>query len=229
MFQEMERSQRVFSGLYGWSGAALSNLEAGGTLFLGGVRAVTGNYYSGLGTQPLLGRLIEPADFSSGDPQIAVLGYECWQGRFGGDPATVGKTIRIEGKPFSIVGVTRQWFTGMTPGEPPDVTIPLTAAPFDRESRALLWIFATGRLRRGVSIDRARAQLAFFWPELLRVAVPTESLGPRRQSFLAMRLAVESAAAGANTGLRSRVSRPLYLLMGALGGEYITESKTIEQ
>lgn len=117
----------------------------------------------------------------------------------------------------------------MTPGEPPDVTIPLTAAPFDRESRALLWIFATGRLRRGVSIDRARAQLAFFWPELLRVTCPHRSRGPRRQSFLAMRLAVESAAAGANTGLRSRVSRPLYLLMGALGGEYITESKTIEQ
>ena len=214
MFQELDRSQRVFSGLYGWTGATLSNLEAGGSLFLGGVRAVTGNYYSGLGAVPLLGRLIAPGDAAGGNSQVAVLGYECWESRFGGNPAVAGRTIRIEGKPFTIVGVTRQWFTGMTPGEPPDITIPMAAAPFDRESRALLWIRATGRLRRGVSIVQVRTQLASFWPELLRATVPTESRGPRRQSFLSMRLAVESAAAGADTGLCSRVSRRLYLLMG---------------
>src|ERR1035438_10898008 len=67
MFQALERWQRVFSGLYGWTGAAPSNLEAGGTLFLGGVRAVTGNYYSGLGATPLLGRLIAPGDFTGGN------------------------------------------------------------------------------------------------------------------------------------------------------------------
>ena len=216
MFQALERSERVFSGLYGWTGAALSNVEAGGALFLGGVRAITGNYYSGLGAVPLLGRLIAPGDFTGGDSQVAVLGYECWQGRFGGDPGALGKTIRIEGKPFTIVGVTRRWFTGMTPGEPPDVTIPIAAAPFDRESRGLLWIFATGRMRRGVSIDRVRTQLASFWPELLRTTVPTESRGPRRQSFLSMRLAVQAAAAGADTSLRKQVSRPLYLLMGVV-------------
>jgi putative ABC transport system permease protein len=216
MFQALDRWQRVFSGLYGWTGAAPSNVEAGSTLFLGGVRAVTGNYFSGLGAAPLLGSLIAPADFTGANAQVAVLGYECWENRFGRDPAVIGKTLRIEGKPFTIVGVTRQWFMGMTPGEPPDVTIPIVAAPFDRESRALLWIFATGRLRHGVSIVQARSQLASFWPELLLATVPTESRGPRRQSFLAMRLAVEPAAAGANTGLRDRVSRPLYLLMGVV-------------
>src|ERR1022692_3409814 len=148
--------------------------------------------------------------------QVAVLGYECWEGRFGRDPAVVGKTLRIEGKPFTIVGVTRQWFMGMTPGEPPAITIPIVAAPFDPESRALLTTFATGRLRGGVSIVQARSQLASFWPELLLATVPTQSRGPRRQSFLSMRLAVEPAAAGANTGLRDRVSRPLYLLMGVV-------------
>jgi hypothetical protein len=165
MFQALDRWQRVFSGLYGWTGAAHSNVEGGGTLFLGGVRAVTGNYYSGLGATPLLGRLIAPGDLT-GNPHVAVLGYGCWEGRFGRDPAVVGKTLRIEGKPFTIVGVTRQWFAGMTPGEPPDVTIPIAAAPFDRESRALLTTFATGRLRGGVTIEQARSQLASFWPEL---------------------------------------------------------------
>ncbi len=215
MFQELDRSQRVLEGLYGWSVAPLSNVEAGRTLFLGRMRAVTGNYFSGLGATPLLGRLIVPAD-SNAATHVAVLGYECWESRFGRDPAAIGKPIRIEGNQFTVVGVTHQWFTGMTPGEPPDVTIPIAAAPFDRESRSLLWVFATGRLRAGVSVDGARTQLATFWPALLGATVPTESRGERRHSFLSMRLAVEPAATGADTGFQSRISRPLFLLMGVV-------------
>ncbi len=76
MFQSLERWQRVFSGVYGWTGATLSSVEANGTLFLGGVRAVTGNYYAGLGAAPLAGRLIASADSTGANAQIAVLGYE---------------------------------------------------------------------------------------------------------------------------------------------------------
>jgi predicted permease len=216
MFQEMDRAQRVFSGLYGWSAPVRFNVEAEGALFPGRVRAVTGNYYSGLGAAPLLGRLIAPADVNGVNAEVGVLGYECWESRFGRDPAAIGKKIQIEGKPFTIIGVTREWFMGMTPGEAPDVTIPIDNALFDRQSKALLWVFATGRLGEGVSVDRARAQLASFWPELLQATVPTQNRGPRRQSFLAMRLAVEPAAAGANADVRGRVERPLYLLMGVV-------------
>ena len=215
MFQGLDRWQRVFSGLYGWSGASLSNVEADGQLFLSAVRAVTGNYFAGLGGTPQLGRLIAPADVDHGTP-VAVLGYECWESRFGRDPAVIGRTIRIEGKPFTVVGVTRQWFTGMRPGEPAAFTIPITASQFDRESRSLLWVFATGRLRDGVTIGQARTQLATFWPDVLHATVPLESRGQRRLSFFSMRLNLKDAAAGANNGLRDRVSRPLYLLMGAV-------------
>jgi predicted permease len=213
MYQALDRGQRVFSGLYGWTPASTSSIEAGVAPFLGGVRAVTGNYFSGLGVPPLAGRLIAPAD-AAANSQIAVLGYECWVSRFARDPAAIGKTIRIDGRPFTIVGITRQWFAGMTPGESADVTIPITAADMDRESRALLWISATGRLRDGVNLDQARMQLASFWPDVLHATVPTESRGERRQAFFAMRLKVEPAAAGAKTRNRGRLSKPLYLLMG---------------
>ncbi len=215
MFQGLDRWQRVFSGLYGWSGASLSNVEADGQLFLSAVRAVTGNYFTGLGGTPQLGRLIAPADVDHGTP-VAVLGYECWESRFGRDPAVIGRTIRIEGKPFTVVGVTRQWFTGMRPGEPAAFTIPITASQFNRDSRSLLWVFATGRLRDGVTLGQARTQLATFWPDVLHATVPLESRGQRRLSFFSMRLNLKDAATGANTGLRDRVSRPLYLLMGAV-------------
>ncbi len=96
------------------------------------VLAVTGNCYSELGASPFLGRLLTPEDsspWSSVTSQIAVIGYEFWRRRFGGTLDVVGKQIRIEGHPFTIIGVTRKWFTGMTTGEPPDITVPLTAMP----------------------------------------------------------------------------------------------------
>ena len=96
---------------------------------------------------------------------MAVIGYEFWDRRFGRDPAVIGKVIRIEGTPFTIVGVSRKWFMGMTPGTPPGIAIPLTAGPFAvlTPNRSSLWIFITGRLRDGVTIEQARAQLRSFW------------------------------------------------------------------
>jgi len=72
-----------------------------------------------------------------------VIGYEFWDRRFGRDPGVIGKVIRIEGTPFTIVGVSRRWFMGMTPGTPPEIAIPLTAAPSAvlTTNRSSLWIF----------------------------------------------------------------------------------------
>lgn len=219
MFDELERRQRVFSGLFGWSGIAVSNVETNGTPSLADVRAVTGNYYSELGAIPLLGRLIVPDDVRRNKAsQVAVIGYEFWDRRFGQDPGVIGRAIRIEGRLFTIIGVTRRWFTGMTPGAPPDLTVPIGAARLhDLDSRSALWVLVTGRLNDGVTIEQARIQLQSFWPELLAATVPTQSPGQRRQSFLSMRLEVESAATGINRGLRSKFVQPLSLLMAMAG------------
>ena len=218
MFRELKRGQRVFSGLFGWSGFLTSTAEVNGTLFRGVVRAVTGNYFSELGAVPQLGRLLGPEDDALGAAsQAAVISYEFWERRFGRDPAILGKIIRIEGRPFVVVGVTRRWFTGMSPGGSPDLTIPVAASRFDLENRAALWVFATGRLSDGVTIAQARAQLLSFWPALLQATVPTRIPGPRLQSFLSMRLKTESAATGVNDALRSRFVRPLSIIMAMIG------------
>jgi predicted permease len=219
MFEELQRRQRVFSSVFGWSGIASSNVELHDTVFLADVRAVTGNYYSTLGEKPFLGRLIVPEDARGVNAsQVAVISYEFWDRHFGREPSVVGTTIRVEGYPFTIVGVTRKWFTGMTPGAPPEVTIPVGAARLhDLESRSALWMFTTGRLSDAVTMEQARAQVQSFWPQLLEVTVPTQTPGQRRQSFLTMGLNMESAAAGVNTALRSQFVHPLYALMGIVG------------
>ena len=216
MFRELEQGQRVFSGLIGWSFGEMANVELNGVLSQADVRSVTGNYYSELGATPLLGRLITPEDVNlrrSGASPVAVLSYEFWQRRFGGASDVAGQEIGIEGQPFTIIGVTRKWFTGMTTGEAPDVTIPMKST----DDRSQLWVFVTGRLKGGVTVAQARAQLQSFWPEVLRATASTETPGLRRLSFLSMGLDVASAATGINAALRSHFRRPLYVLMGIVG------------
>lgn len=217
MFAELERNQHAFSGICGWSAGANFNVEANGGITVTPVHSVTGNYYSVLGVGPLMGRLISPQDTQGNQiAQVAVIGYELWKESFGGDPNVVGKTIRIDGQLFTIIGVTKKWFTGMIAGKPPEITIPAGAAQLnDLQSRSMLWLFVTGRLFKGESIQQANAQVQTFWPRLLEDTVPTQSMGPRRQSFLAMRFRIDPASAGSkNIDLRSKFLKPLYLLTG---------------
>src|SRR5438132_1807619 len=98
MFREVERNQRVFTGLIGGGAAGMFNVEVNGVLEQNHLMTVTGNCYSELGTTQLLGRLLtrEDSNPSSGTTsQVAVLGYEFWQRRFGGALDVVGKQIRI--------------------------------------------------------------------------------------------------------------------------------------
>jgi predicted permease len=216
-FQLLQQNQRVFFSLWSWAIGTRHNVEADGIPFLANLRGVTGNYYGELGASPLLGRLIAPADAANipGAP-VAVIDYEFWQSRFGGDPNVIGKEIRIEGELFTVVGVTRKWFTGMTPGEAPGITIPITGGPFAKNTtvRALLWVSVTGRLKEGVTSQQARGQLLSFWHEALMQTAPTAEPGLRLQSWLAMGLEVRPAATGVNRSLRAHFVRPLRVLMG---------------
>jgi predicted permease len=216
MFRQLERGQKVFTGLIGWSFGEMANVAINGVLSQADARSVSGNYYSELGATPLLGRLIAPEDVNlvgTGTSPVAVLSYGFWQRRFGGASDVVGKEIAVEGQPFTIIGVTRKWFSGMTTGEAPDVTIPMKST----DNRALLWVFITGRLKDGVTVAQARAQLQSFWPEVLRATASTETPGLRRQLFFSMGLDAAPVATGVNAALRTRFTRPLYVLMGIVG------------
>jgi predicted permease len=228
MYRELERQQRVFSSVIGWSsGFDMARVEVNGALSLNEVFAVSGNYHSELGATPLLGRLLTPEDedpHSGSTLRVAVLGYEFWQGRFAGAPDAVGKQIRIEGTPFTIIGVTRKWFTGLSTGEPPEITIPITAQPLvdpvvfkSIDDRSLLWVIVTGRLKDGVTIDQAHTQLQSFWPDLLAATASVPTPGLRRQRFLSMGLDVSAARTGVAPELRAQFTRPLYLLLGVVG------------
>lgn len=110
MYQQLRRDQRVFSNLFAWTGGGIVNLEASGAKYAASLSTVSGEYFSTLGIPPHIGRLITPDDLSlqAGSPAaVAILGYGCWKGRYNGDPAIAGKTIRVEDRVLTIKSLPR--------------------------------------------------------------------------------------------------------------------------
>ena len=74
---------------------------------------VTDNYFSMLGVQPAVGRLIQPNEGRApGEAPVVVLAYEYWQSRFNGDPSIVGRSVRLGSHPFTVIGVSARSFRG---------------------------------------------------------------------------------------------------------------------
>ena len=128
---------------------------------------VTANYFEVLGTTPHLGRLLRNADDEGrGANAVAVVSYQLWERRFGSDPELVGRTIALNGFPFTVVGVAPPRFQGTTVLRG-DVWLPsamLTQAMPSRRaslfsSRESTWLFMGARLKDGVSLQQANAEL----------------------------------------------------------------------
>ncbi len=128
---------------------------------------VTANYFSVLGARPALGRLFLPEDSEQpGASPLIVLSHRTWKRRFNGDPAVLGRTVDVNGRPFTIVGVAAEGFHGTTIITS-DVWLPMsmvgTVSPRmgDRilTSRESVWLVMGGRLKPGVSVRQAQADL----------------------------------------------------------------------
>ena len=124
------------------------------------VVAVTGNYFSLLGVSAAIGRtfvLNEP--LAPGADALIVLSHSYWRRRFAADPAVVGRTVNLNGQPFSIIGILPEEFTGVERGSIPDAWIPLSMSQGlnlqQRGSRALRLI---GRRKTSSSVEQVRAE-----------------------------------------------------------------------
>ena len=217
MFQQLKKEQNALSDLFVWDGGSLENLEANGVKYVGETNVVSGDYYPSIGIKPLLGRLIAPEDLSldAGYPApVAVIGYGCWQRRYGGDPHVLGKTIRVRERPLTIIGVTAEHFSGLLIDGDTDVTIPIGfSGKTTYRDRSVLALQAYGHLKSGVTIDQAKTQLDAVWPAILQASLPE---GPQRNTFLTHRLRLDSHATGSSY-LRARFTRPLRVLMAMVG------------
>jgi predicted permease len=150
--------------------------------------------------------------------QVAVVGYTFWQQRLHGDPGVLGRVIRIENVPFTIVGVAPAGFTGFGISAERDITVPLPAValihgrPVDSIARrSSQWIDVVARLRSGVTLEQARARLSAQWPEMQALDIPPDLSSAERAERLSQRLSITSAAHGTEPWLRPQFTSPLVI------------------
>ena len=181
---------------------------------------VSGNYFSVLGVEPALGRLLNADDDRApGASPYVVLSHGFWQSRFASDPRVIGTTVRLNGYPFTVAGVSREGFTGVEIGIKPDFFIPvtmrteLTRNP-NWNDRNDSWLKVIGRLKAGASIPRLESELyaAGVWAEA------QDRRSALNQKFVnsAHRVKILPGAHGQSL-LRDRLSEPLKVLMIVVG------------
>jgi predicted permease len=189
------------------------------------VRLVSVSYFQALGVPAGIGRLFEgPREPAEGSVPQAVLGYDFWQRRFGGDPAVIGRPIAFREGVLQVIGVGPRGFTGETVGEQPDVYVPLAMQALVLPGRPWLhgvpgtvekamWLHVLGRPKPGVTLAAAQADAnVVFQQELARYYGGVADERQRKQ-FLDQRLELQPAATGASS-LRD-FADPLLVLLGA--------------
>jgi len=145
---------------------APATLAADGRSERAWVQVVSGNFFELLGVDAALGRTLTPADdrVPEGHP-VVVISHALWQRRFGGDPSVVGRTVRLNTRPYTVLGVTPARFRGAGTGLAFDAWVPVTMQmQFEPggsrlERRGDRWLDAYARLAPGVSLERAQAEL----------------------------------------------------------------------
>src|SRR5262245_54885447 len=162
---------------------------------------VTANFFRALGVKLVQGRAFLPEEERSGAAQVAIIGQRLWQQRFGGDPRIIGKTITLDGRSHTVVGVAPDPTSVLAEAE---IWTPL---PFDHpemQVRRFHFLRAIGRLKPGVTLQQAQADID-------AVCAGLEKLYPESNKDWRLRLVP------IRDFLVGQTRRPLYVLLGAVG------------
>jgi len=164
-FVDYAKDNTVFTGTAAYTFAPMGMTRGNETLNVLG-QLVSGNYFDLLEVRPVVGRGFLPdEDTSPNGHPVAVLNHKFWR-KLGADPAIIGSTITLNGKAFTVVGVAPATFTGVDVGVAPDMWVPMAMHGWVRpggeewfESRRALMLSIIGRLKPGITISQAEAQL----------------------------------------------------------------------
>ena len=198
-FLDWQKQSTSFQGLWAWSGFDANLGGDQGPEQVSGTQSTPGQL-SGLGVPPVIGRDFRVDEDQPGKDHVVILSNRLWQRRFGGKRQLVGETIRMNGEPYSVVGVMP---AGQMDRMPNELWVPLTIKP-EQINHDFHWLLVMGRLKNGVSIHQAQADMDAVTKHIGEVYPPNKGWGasvePLRNDFLGKE---------AITGM--------YVLMGAVG------------
>ncbi len=222
-WDRIRAQQQAFTGVIAWS-ANRFNLASGGEARYAEGLYVSGDFFHVLGVSPILGRTFNSEDDSEAcSSPGAVIGYSFWQEEFAGDPGVLGRTVRLDGHPIPVIGVTPASFFGVEVGYRYAVAIPLCADRLladDKKGRIRFrhawWLSMIGRLKPGWTVARAKAHLEALSPSMMEATLPPIYKPDMVKRYLANKLTATEGATGVS-GLRRDSERPLWLLMATTG------------
>jgi predicted permease len=172
MFQQFLADNKTMEEMFACAPFSRVNLVADGQAEIVSAFISTGNYFRMLGVTARVGRTVLPEDDQPSAPPVAVISSRLWHSRFGTDPAVVGKTVRVNDVPLTIVGVLEPDYIGIqqTIGEPADISLPLALDsrlsgevsgknPPRLSQPTYWWLQVMGRLKPGVTAAQAQGNL----------------------------------------------------------------------
>jgi putative ABC transport system permease protein len=215
--------QEAFSGMIAWSAKSFNLAPAGKARYAEGL-FVSGEFFSVLGVPAAMGRTFAKEDDQPGcGSPGAVISYAFWQSEFGGDPEVTGRNVRLDGRPFPVIGVTVPGFFGVEVGHRFDIAVPVCSDPMFWEpgkghltSRTAWWLSLMGRLKPGWTIERANAQIQTISPAIMRDSLPASYRPDNAKKYLANKLVVTPGGTGVSQ-LRRQYQDPLWILLATTG------------
>lgn len=224
-FRSLDSANTVLDGMFAVSRESGVSIDRGnGAEPLPNAAAlVSGKFFTTLGVRPALGRLLGPQDdrVRKGHP-VVVISHDYWRQVWGADEHIVGKSVRVNGVPMTIVGVAEQGFFGTQVGEKVDMYLPLLMAHVAHRStessvldeRGDWWLFVMGRLKPDVTRERAAAELSMLFKRDLLATPPFSPSNVRGMAQLQQASVQLSDASSGLAGLRRRFAKPLIVLAG---------------
>jgi predicted permease len=190
-------------------------------------RLVSEEYFSVLGVDPVIGRFFVKEDGKGpGQDPYAVISYDFWQRRFGGNTSVLGTTLRLLNTTYTIIGVAEPGFHGESVGERPDLWLPmlmeLQVMPgrdwlqedLNKSMEKVMWLHAFGRLKPGVSRAKAQTEIDVLFRGIIENGYPTALAPETRKAVLDQHLKLKDARTGAFGG-RDDFSQQLLMLLAA--------------
>jgi putative ABC transport system permease protein len=184
---------------------------------------VSGHFFEVLGVSALRGRVLTPADDAPGAPggAVVVISHRFWREHFDGADDAIGRSITVQRRPFTVVGVMPPGFFGVDVGRMTDVMVPFAAEPLLRGQDSQLasvgssWLDVIVRRKAGQSLEHANAALRGVQPQIRAATVPAVA-AERAARYLTRPLTLADAATG-RSSLRSEFEKPLIALFVAVG------------
>jgi putative ABC transport system permease protein len=226
LWEQLRDRQQVLESVIAW-GPTTFDLASGGERRPVGGRYVSGTFFRTLGVDAALGRLLMPADDVRGggsgpDGPVAVLSDAFWRREYGAATDIIGRPIRLNGHPVTIVGVMPRGFFGTEVGEPFEVAVPLGLWPLSRGKDTQLasltywWLHIGGRLNPDQTVAQASAGLQAITQSVVEGALTPEVAAHRQRPYLDGPFTAESMETGTSI-FRQRYRSALMMVMAIVG------------